>query len=41
MGSTPSYAGSPKFNYHPRIVTIFCGVPKALQVDGRILQIKA
>jgi len=40
MGSTPSYAGGPKFNYHPRIVMIFCGVPKALQVDGRILQIK-
>jgi len=41
MGSIPSYAGGPRFNYHPRIVMIFCGVPKALQVDDRILHIKS
>jgi hypothetical protein len=40
MGSIPLYAGGPKFNCHPRIVMIFCGVPKALQVDAMILQIK-
>jgi hypothetical protein len=40
MGSAPSYAGGPEFKSQPRILMVFCGVPKAIQVGAMILQIK-